>query len=76
MLKNIGKETEMDIKEGSRWWSGDNKKFVVLHLVEQQGHTWVHYRDESTSNKFALAGCREYSCYKESFLQRFSPLPE
>jgi hypothetical protein len=59
----------MKIKEGSRWWSGDNKRFVVLHIVEQDGHTWVHYRDESAAPK-------EYSCYVESFLDRFSPLPE
>lgn len=69
MSKNTGKEMEMLIKEGSRWWAGDQKKFVVLHVIEQEGHTWVHYRDESADPK-------EFSCYKESFLQRFTPLPE
>lgn len=65
----------MEIKDGSRWWAGDDKKFVVLHTIEQEGKVWVHYRDEP-ANRFSTNGCREYSCYKESFLQRFSPLPE
>ena len=60
----------MIIKEGSRWWAGDTKKFVVLHLVERDGNTWVHYRDALGNPP------REYSCYKESFLQRFDPVPE
>jgi hypothetical protein len=60
----------MNIKEGSRWHAGDSKKFIVLHLVEQGEKTWVHYRDEKGNPP------REYSCYKESFLQRFTPLPE
>ena len=65
----------MNIKEGSRWWAGDDKRFVVLHIVEQDGKTWVHYRNDN-GNVFSSAGCKEYSCYKESFLERFSPLPE
>ena len=58
------------VEIGSRWWAGEGKKFVVLAVVEQEGHTWVYYRDE------AGAPPREYSCYQESFLQRFSQLPE
>lgn len=61
------------IKEGSRWWSSDNKVFIVLHTVEQEGHTWVHYRSEKISESGTP---QEYSCYEESFLSRFSPLPE
>jgi hypothetical protein len=57
-------------KDGSRWWASDGKKFVVLHTLDQDGHTWVHYRDEIGNPP------REYSCYQESFLQRFNPLPE
>jgi hypothetical protein len=60
----------MIIKEGSRWWNGSDKKFIVLHTVEAEGHTWVHYR-EAIGNP-----PKEYSCYKESFVQRFSLLPE
>lgn len=59
----------MKVQEGSRWWSSNGKKFTVIHVLEQEGHVWVHYRDESKEPK-------EYSCYLESFILRFSPLPE
>lgn len=59
------------IREGSRWWSGENKKFVVISVVEtEDGHTWVHYREDKKANP------KEYSCYIESFEARFSRLPE
>ena len=54
------------IKEGSRWTGGDRKIFVVLHTIEQDGHTWIHYRDDTSSEP------KEYSCYEESFTQRFT----
>ena len=57
------------IKQGSRWASTD-KEFIVLAVVEQDGHTWVHYR-EDLGIKVPALQCREYSCYQESFLQRF-----
>jgi len=57
----------MMIKEGTRWSGTDRKTFLVLHEVEVDGHVWVHYRDEQSDNP------REYSCYKESFLSRFTP---
>ena len=57
------------IKNGSKW-TGGNKVFIVLHTVEQDGHTWVHYRSANNGTP------REYSCYQESFLSRFTPLPE
>ena len=56
----------MTIKIGSRWTSTDHKTFVVLDQVEVDGHTWVHYREETTNS-----APREYSCYRESFLARF-----
>jgi hypothetical protein len=59
------------VKEGSRWWSGGEKKFLVLAVIERDGHTWVHYRDDHVQQEN-----REYSCYLESFLQRFTELPE
>lgn len=52
-------------KEGSKWASIDNI-FVVIHTIEIEGHTWVHYRLESSN--------QEYSCYVESFLERFTPV--
>lgn len=56
------------IKEGSRWSGGDSKVFIVLHTIEQDGHTWVHYRDDSSKEP------KEYSCYLESFTQRFKEI--
>lgn len=65
----------MTVKEGSIWWAGDAKKFRVISVVEAAGHTWVHYREEPQKWK-PLSELNEYSCYQESFVQRFSPLPE
>jgi hypothetical protein len=62
------------IKVGSRW-EGVDKQFRVLAVVEADGHTWVHYR-EDLGIKVPALECREYSCYEESFLARFRPLPE
>jgi hypothetical protein len=56
----------MIIKEGSRWWAGDEKRFVVTSVVEVDEQVWVHYKDDKN----------EYSCYQESFVDRFSPLPD
>jgi hypothetical protein len=58
------------VKEGSRWWSADGKKFHVIHRVEIEGKIWIHYLLENGENS------TEFSCYEESFLSRFSPLPE
>ena len=57
----------MQVKQGSLW-EGGGKEFTVLHVVELNGHTWVHYRDQ------ACPECREFSCYLESFLARFQPI--
>ena len=64
----------MQIKEGSVW-SGSDKKFRVLSVVETNGNTWVHYREEPQRGK-PLNELKEFSCYQESFLSRFNPLPE
>lgn len=53
-------------KEGSRWSGNGREVFVVLHTVKIDGHTWVHYRKET--------GEGEYSCYLESFEQRFKEI--
>ena len=61
----------MKIKEGSRW-TGTNydKKFIVLSEVQLDDGVWIHYRDEQGNPP------KEYSCYKDSFLSRFTALPE
>lgn len=56
-------------KEGSRWTAYDGVIFRVLNTTEIEDHVWVHYITESTLP-------REYSCYLESFLSRFSELPK
>ena len=61
------------IKQGSRWSGGNEKVFIVLHTVEQDGHTWIHYRSEKVNESGTPT---EYSCYQESFLGRFRPMPE
>jgi len=58
------------VKEGSRWGSADGKKFHVIHRIEIEGKIWIHYLLENGENSI------EFSCYEESFLSRFLPLPE
>ena len=52
---------------GSKWWAGSSKHFYVKEVIELESRTWVHYREHGTD--------REYSCYVESFLERFSEAP-
>jgi hypothetical protein len=58
--------TASDVTPGSVWTS-DKNKFIVIQLVETDGHTWVHYRQDIRSSE----ECKEFSCYVESFVQRF-----
>lgn len=58
------------ITVGSRWWAGQGDIFIVLDIITIEGYTWVHYRDDNNKEN-----PREYSCYLESFLQRFNRLP-
>jgi len=56
------------VTEGSKWTGvTGNDKFHVIHVVELDGHTWVHYIKENAPEDTT----REYSCYLESFLGRF-----
>ncbi len=53
---------------GSLWWAAGSDQFRVIDVVELNGHTWVHYCRTKES-------CiEEYSCYLESFLQRFTEI--
>ena len=58
-------------KDGSKWTGGSGDVFHVLHTVEIDGHTWVHYWKDTAEGQET----REYSCYVESFLSRFRELP-
>jgi hypothetical protein len=57
------------IEAGSKWSDGRGNKFVALKEIVIEDKTWVHYRDNFNTPP------KEYSCYKESFLSRFTPLP-
>lgn len=60
-------------KDGSKWTGDGRDRFHVLHTIELEGNTWVHYIKETVKPTNEI---REYSCYVESFLQRFRELPE
>lgn len=63
------------VKEGSLWWANNEKRFRVIAVVESDGHTWVHYREEP-KKYVPVNECKEYSCYIESFVSRFSQISE
>ena len=59
----------MKIKQGTRWTGSDLKQFVVLaDEVELSDGIWIHYREDADHE-----APREYSCFKASFLARFTP---
>lgn len=56
-------------KVGSRWFAADGIRFRVINIVFVDDHQWVHYIKESQDS------AQEYSCFLESFLERFSETP-
>jgi hypothetical protein len=56
-------------KDGSKWTGNVGDIFHVLHTIELEGKTWIHYIKEDSKDP------REYSCYLESFLERFREIP-
>jgi hypothetical protein len=52
--------------ETGQIWESTNKEFRVIDVVDIEDHTWVHYKNQQTG--------QEYSCYKESFESRFTPI--
>ena len=60
------------VKVGSKWVGNENNIFRVIHVIELEGHTWIHY----IKNNAPEESTREYSCYEESFLSRFRELPD
>ena len=61
------------IEEGSCWTGTSGKVFLVLNRVELDGHVWIYYRETSANEDQEV---KQYSCYEESFLERFHKLPE
>ena len=61
----------MQIDAGTLWAGNDRKKFIVISTVVIDERKWIYYRDEETLYPNEP---REYSCYEESFLDRFVPI--
>jgi hypothetical protein len=55
-------------KPGSFWSGSDSEKFRVIENVYTDDHLWVYY--------IRISDNKEFSCYVESFFQRFRELPE
>lgn len=68
----------MLVKEGTLWAGAPTStgwpKFRVISVTEIEGHTWVHYREEKKI--YPCPDCKEFSCYQESFVERFKLIPE
>lgn len=62
----------MQVKNGSRWSSSDGTVFIVIGTMIIEDKEWVYYRAERPKDHMP----EEFSCYTESFINRFSPLPE
>ena len=58
-------------KDGSKWVGSNGTKFRVLSTIWLDDGHWVHYIKEGSSEE-----PKEYSCYVESFLNRFTETPE
>jgi len=54
------------VKEGSIWTGSNHVEFIVLHRVVLDDIAWIHYRQNNKDNN------SEYSCYEDSFVQRFT----
>jgi hypothetical protein len=62
----------MEIERGSIWSSVNGRTFQVITEVHIEGNDWVHYRRIDSE----IEEPKEFSCYKESFLSRFTKLPQ
>lgn len=60
------------IKNGSKWSGGDGKIFIVIGTMIVDGKNWVYYRAEKPQAHLPS----EFSCFEESFLERFRLVPE
>lgn len=56
----------ISIQAGTRWRGVSNHVIVIYEIKAEDGHEWIYYRDADVDTP------REYSCYKESFLDRYS----
>lgn len=58
------------VKVGSIWKDKECNTFRVIDVVNIKGKEWVYYRKEKYSSDQEN---REFSCYLESFVSRFTP---
>jgi hypothetical protein len=58
------------VKVGSRWKDIDYNTYIVINVITIAGKDWVYYRKEKASPEQEN---REFSCYAESFVRRFTP---
>ena len=60
------------ITEGSCWSGKNGKIFQVISRTEIEDRIWIFYRLlENNPDEV-----KEFSCYEESFIERFHQLPE
>jgi len=60
------------ITKGSVWQSADGRRFQVINEIQLDGNNWIHYRRIDSDYDEP----KEFSCYTESFLERFHKLPD
>lgn len=58
------------IEKGSIWSGSNGAQFQVIDQVVIEDQTWIHYR------LIAADEPKEFSCFKESFLERFTQIPK
>ncbi len=60
------------IKNGSKWRGTEGRVFIVISTMILEGKEWVHYRLEKPEDHLP----ESFSCFSESFLLRFSHIPD
>jgi len=62
----------MKIEKGSVWAGSDGTTFQVITEALVEDKEWVHYRRIDNRRQEP----NEFSCFKESFLARFTRIPK
>lgn len=67
---NIKKVTDRLIVENGIWSDVEGKKFRIIKVIEIDEQIWIYYASKGKEPY------QEYSCYLESFLERFKEEPK
>lgn len=59
------------VKTGTKYCSANGAIFHVIDRVELEGKIWIHYLKENAKDNEN----KEFSCYEESFLARYTEHP-